>query len=230
MARYVIGNALQASFGVQPLLSYQLAAADSTTEISESAHDVLDEAGREASAMGCRYCGTEHLLLALIHSADDAVVRLVRSLGLDYDCVFSNVTREMRTEADDEGKASANGKAAEILSSAVKGEGQNLISGKHCCYCGGVAEGRSDSTQPPIAQSFYDYFGVAEQDGVCYFCNRCLELELEAAAGLAKELRDERERLQGASSVERRLAAEEFIWQVKRQVLKIAGTCGKSKS
>lgn len=63
-----------------------------------TAKDVLERAHREALDLGDSYIGTEHLLLALLHSPGDVVRRVLADLDLDVPALRA-ATIDARVEA-----------------------------------------------------------------------------------------------------------------------------------
>lgn len=69
---------------------------------TDQARAVVVGAQTEAAALGHRWIGTEHLLVAALSEQDDPVTRALASLGLDAGRVRDQVLRELGAGVEDE--------------------------------------------------------------------------------------------------------------------------------
>jgi len=79
-------------------------------EMTPRTKSVIQLSVREASKMGSRYIGSEHILLALLAENDGLAIRLLRELGVDpgelYNLTISNMTRLSGSAAEQKARKS----------------------------------------------------------------------------------------------------------------------------
>lgn len=68
---------------------------ESRRQLDRFLNDRLDRAGREASALGDRYLGNEHLLLAILADADDPLAAVLSRHGMHYPSVKKALTKAL---------------------------------------------------------------------------------------------------------------------------------------
>ncbi len=101
---------------------------------SPRARKILDEAHAQAARFGSQETGTEHLLIALMKEGENVAVRLLNTLGINVQKLYSDVLRaigqdpnlykeDLNRKTSDKGKNSALGQySRDLTASAAKGE------------------------------------------------------------------------------------------------------------
>lgn len=60
-------------------------------ELTERAWLIVQKAQEEARALGDRYVGTDHVLLAILRDGEGAGAYVLEDLGVSYDTVFERL-------------------------------------------------------------------------------------------------------------------------------------------
>lgn len=60
-------------------------------ELTDRAWMIVQKAQEEARALGDRYVGTDHMLLAILRDGEGAGAYVLEDLGVSYDVVFERL-------------------------------------------------------------------------------------------------------------------------------------------
>ncbi len=63
----------------------------SAMELTDRAWMIVQKAQEEARALGDRYIGTDHMLLAMLRDGEGAGAYVLEDLGVSYDLVFERL-------------------------------------------------------------------------------------------------------------------------------------------